>query len=352
MADRNIMKNLIKNSKIKRKSVKRKIVNRKNENLLSEIDSARKKIREKLFLLKNDLAENEKMNELFFDPVKKGLKDLASKVSVPIKMEKYDEKEFKTEKKEKKENEEEDQEGENNDDNYDDDYNDDDVSLKMEHFDNFDQSERLEDEKSMGDGEDENNSTLVATGDIVQKFLDLYGYGGDELDQTYGPRKINNKWFLGSDSLEFDDENFTIGSRTFPITQGLANLIFQKRPVDHSQEDLSLYKEIMKQTNLFRRSYEENSSIMGNKGYKYVHLIKPILESENILKNNRNQLGGYLKNRFSELTNKRTLVYYHNPNDIVERLKILLGSDNAGNFSHRNEILEITNELRRRKLIR
>jgi hypothetical protein len=52
-----------------------------------------------------------------------------------------------------------------------------------------------------------------------------------------------------------------------------------------------------------------------------------------------------------ELSESKTFVYYADPNFLVERLKLLISSERAGNNSHRNEINEIVRELRTQNII-
>lgn len=48
----------------------------------------------------------------------------------------------------------------------------------------------------------------------------------------------------------------------------------------------------------------------------------------------------------------RDISYWDNPNELCERLKLLIASTESGNNSHVNEILNIVEELREAKLIK
>jgi hypothetical protein len=45
------------------------------------------------------------------------------------------------------------------------------------------------------------------------------------------------------------------------------------------------------------------------------------------------------------------LIYWDDPNELVERLHLLIASQAAGNFNHRNEIISIIEELREANII-
>lgn len=49
--------------------------------------------------------------------------------------------------------------------------------------------------------------------------------------------------------------------------------------------------------------------------------------------------------------NKPNYVFWDNPNELVERLQLLIASESAGNTSHTNEITSIIEELREAQII-
>jgi len=55
---------------------------------------------------------------------------------------------------------------------------------------------------------------------------------------------------------------------------------------------------------------------------------------------------------FKELTgNSINYVYWDDPNKLVDRLKLLVASKQAGHTGHKNEIVSIIEELREAKII-
>ena len=87
--------------------------------------------------------------------------------------------------------------------------------------------------------------------------------------------------------------------------------------------------------------------IMGNKGYKYTTIIGPLIRGDK-------KAGGGVTNIPSamKLTNNTVdYVHWDDPNELVDRLRLLDASHRAGNDAHDNEILSILEELREAGLI-
>jgi len=83
--------------------------------------------------------------------------------------------------------------------------------------------------------------------------------------------------------------------------------------------------------------------VMGNKGYKYKHVIAPLIKKSG---------AGVLKPPFAtvpsvmKVTNKKVdYVHWDNSNELVDRLRLLNASRRAGNGAHDNEIQSILEEL-------
>jgi hypothetical protein len=50
-------------------------------------------------------------------------------------------------------------------------------------------------------------------------------------------------------------------------------------------------------------------------------------------------------------TKRIEYIYFDDPNEIVDRLRLLIASQEAGNTGHTNEIISIIEELREAKII-
>lgn len=240
----------------------------------------------------------------------------------------------------------------------------------------------------------------------VQEYIESYGGLSKEYilghlldtvreyDTTYGPRREilkdrNNreydtgKWLLGSGYIDFNKNGdyiyiTTRDRKTFTYKGSLAlyELIFKNVPnkavVEKDMQAKRDYKDIIERTNLHKRGFSANAPLRSNSGRKYMDFIKPITKGDfNEPKPIRSALprpsiGGQPKPNRSlqssssiggrgmlNLENKKVqYVPYKNPNTLVGRLRILLGSKLAGNTSNDNEIVYIIEELKRSKIIK
>lgn len=156
-----------------------------------------------------------------------------------------------------------------------------------------------------------------------------------DIDKTYGPKIRKNGYIhLGKKEIKLVDNALTIENTSYPLTQGLGNLIFSKSPKLYTENDLKTYKSILNQTSA-------HLTVDGKKikkgGNKYADIIQNLFPSGNGL---------------SVKLQKHNLVYWNDPNELVERLRLLLASKAAGNTGVSNEILSIFEELREAGLIK
>jgi len=167
----------------------------------------------------------------------------------------------------------------------------------------------------------------------------------DIVDRTYGPRYDHDlsQWYLGNTSIDFQKDNkIILGNKQYIGTKGLYELLFSKNPVKYTNTDLMNYGEILKLTSVHKRNYDAAKQVSGNGGYKYLSVIKPLLEKI------EGKSGGDLMSY-----NEKPIeyVYWDDINELVERLRLLYASKSAGNNSVVNEIQSIVEELREAQVI-
>ena len=177
---------------------------------------------------------------------------------------------------------------------------------------------------------------------------------------VYNPE--TSRWTLGSQAMDFDRNtgNLIIGGEHFGNTQGLYNLIFYKDPDKYTKDDLEKYKKVLEKTNLYRTGYSVVGKVKGNSGPKYTQIIKPLLTeskfrfsrpaSASSMSSSSFYQGSGLDKMFYN-KNRVEYVYWDNVNELVDRMRLLYASKQAGNTSHDNEILSIIEELREAKVI-
>lgn len=163
------------------------------------------------------------------------------------------------------------------------------------------------------------------------------------IDNTYGPYKISNTWKIGSKTFQLNKDDIFIDDNKYKVTPGLLQLIIYKKPRDYDANDLKVYKEILALTNAHKRNNDPNQGMKGSRAYKYTKIIKNLFKSE---KNTTFEGQGLM-----QTLKKPNYIYWNDPNELVERLKLLLSSQSAGHNNHNNEIVSIIEELREANII-
>lgn len=166
--------------------------------------------------------------------------------------------------------------------------------------------------------------------------------GNKKLDTIFGPHKMENgDWKFGNSILKLTDDKIIIGQKSWALTPGLYSLLFHKNPKQFDSSELAIYKHILLDTNAHRRNYDPNNQINGNRGYKYKKIINKLFTTTT-------HVG---KGLMEVNLNKPNYIYWDNPNEIVDRLRLLIASQHAGNNNHSNEIISIVEELREANII-
>ncbi|KAE9530111.1 hypothetical protein AGLY_011573 [Aphis glycines] len=171
--------------------------------------------------------------------------------------------------------------------------------------------------------------------DDYQDFEITDWFKSYDIDKTYGPKiNTNGNMYLGKKEIKLVDNTLTIEDSSYPITPGLGNLIFSKSPKLYTSNDLKTYKSILNKTSAHLTA---DGSKIKKGGNKYTDIIQNLFPSGSGL---------------SVKLQKHNLVYWNDPNELVDRLRLLLASKAAGNTGVSNEILSIFEELREAGLIK
>lgn len=177
------------------------------------------------------------------------------------------------------------------------------------------------------------------------------------LNVPYGVRSEGSKLMIGNTPISFREIDDTseelsivaIGKNNYEITPGLKELLFQSKPNLEliTEKDKLVYKDILESTNSHRRGFNPSNQIQGNSGMKYCQIIKPLFFYSDL----NTKQGGSLP--FLKTYKSNTdFVYWDNPNELIERLKILIASKDAGNTNHDNEIISIIEELKEAGIVK
>ena len=151
------------------------------------------------------------------------------------------------------------------------------------------------------------------------------GITRDSKGQFRGNKKILT---IAYNNIYIDGEKFT-------GTPGLWELIMENRPnpKNYEKEDLDNYGELLFKTNALRRNFNpDNSNPRSSKGYKWENILKPIWDAK-------------MKK------GSGVVVIPSDPNALLERLDLLLASQEAGHTGVRNELVSICDELKRQGVL-
>ena len=165
------------------------------------------------------------------------------------------------------------------------------------------------------------------------------------VDCTYGVRLVDNKYKIGNQPIYFKANKVVqIGDAgnkvSYKGTIGLYELLFKTHPTYYTEDDLVKYKNILYQTSAHRLNYTPTNPINVNKSHKYKTIISQLFNGEH------KGHGFYTWKQVHPINHKLDYKYWDDPNELVDRLYLLIASRNAGHTGHENEIKEIIQELR------
>lgn len=167
-----------------------------------------------------------------------------------------------------------------------------------------------------------------------------------QLDTIYGLHKnVDGEWYFANNKLKFNKNVIHINNIKQKMSPGLFQLLFHAKPLHYNKNDLKTYKNILIATNAHKRNYKPDSQIKGTKSFKYQYIIKKLFIPKLYIGGN-----GLSMKSFS--SSKPNYIYWDDPNELVDRLRLLLSSESAGHNNHKNEIISIVDELKEAKIIK
>ena len=184
-------------------------------------------------------------------------------------------------------------------------------------------------------------------------------------DTTFGIRKENGDHYIGNKHVIIRDNNIYIkdSGEKFEGTDSLWKLITLREPVDVDKKDKDEYERLMIKTNVIHRNNDpKNPHPKGNRGNKWKKIIGPIwyknqgFSEEDAIKmaNNRRyreRLVKKMRKIKREYEGSGVVVIPSDPNALLERLDLLLASQEAGHTGVRNELVSICDELKRQGVL-
>jgi hypothetical protein len=198
-----------------------------------------------------------------------------------------------------------------------------------------------------------------------EDMMDIY----EHMNVPFGIHTKNRELMMGNTPVSLSLINnapntekkyiVTVNDKKYELTAGLKELLMRNKPDLKivSEKDKFYYKEMLIHTNAHKRDFDPNGQLKGDKGLKYNTIIKPLFSQlTTVNKDLDNKLvqpkiGGHLP-ELKHYKRNTDYIYWDDPNELIERLKLLIASKNAGNNNHDNEIISIIEELKEANIIK
>ena len=188
--------------------------------------------------------------------------------------------------------------------------------------------------------EEEDDEELV--GEIAYEFLNK-----PFSDKTFGIRKEKGHHYIGNQHVIIGKNDIILPkyNERFKGTRGLWELIMSKTPKNYTDKDYDNYEDLMIMTNaLHRGNDEDNPHPKGSGSTKWKKLLSPIWY--------RKKGGIYRFSKKKEgYEGEGVVVIPSDPNALLERLDLLLASQEAGHTGVGNKLVSICDELKRQGVL-
>ena len=160
-------------------------------------------------------------------------------------------------------------------------------------------------------------------------------------DKNFGVRKEKGHHYIGSQHIIIKNDDIILDDgELFDGTPGLWGLITSKDPdndyIDWTKEDRYNYDKLMLKTNALHKYYKPTKGPRSSKSSKWNNILSSIWFGEKPKK-------GY--------EGEGIVVIPSDPNALLERLDLLLASQEAGHTGVRNELVSICDELKRQGVL-
>ena len=170
-------------------------------------------------------------------------------------------------------------------------------------------------------------------GDIAESYLRKF-VSKEEADTTYGLKDRKGAFYIGNKPVVIKENNIVVEDEEYEGTPGLWELIVSKKQKDFTKEDYNSYAKLMVKTNVLHSGYNpENKKPRSSRSYKWTNILSDIWD-------NRKNYGG-----------SGVIIISGDPNALLERLDLLLSSQEAGHTGVGNELVSICDELKRQGVL-
>ena len=222
-------------------------------------------------------------------------------------------------------------------------YNIPDIISDMEAVKRYGQEKQKEKEEEEEEKQEEKSGTL---GVIAHKYL--HGKEPYDRDKTFGihfgqdgnyhmgAQQGKDRVYRGNHKMiTVAYNNIFVDGKKFTGTPGLWELIMKNKPIKYTKEDLRSYGDLLFQTNAMNQDFDRtNSYPRASRSDKWLNIVGPIWAE-----------------RTAKQYGSGVVVIPSDPNALLERLDLLLASQEAGHTGVRNELVSICDELKRQGVL-
>ena len=174
----------------------------------------------------------------------------------------------------------------------------------------------------------------IALGEIAEEYLK-----DPNRDKILGLRNVEGLYYIGNKQATIMNNNILIGGEKFKGTPGLWELLMSKNPDNFTENDYDEYEKLMVKTNALHKDYNPNNPYPRSSKSNKWYLVSQIWANREHTKKKEGYEG------------KGVVVIPSNPNALLERLDLLLASQEAGHTGVRNELVSICDELKRQGVL-
>ena len=224
-----------------------------------------------------------------------------------------------------------------------------DIVSDMEAVKKYGQEKQEEEEEEEEEKQEEKSGTL---GDIAHKYL--HGKEPYDRDKTFGIHfGQDGNYHMGAQQgkdgvyrgnfkmITIAYNNIYVDGEKFKGTPGLWELIMEKEPKKYTKEDLKRYGDLLFKTNAINQDFNKNNPYpRASRSYKWQNIVSLIWAEKTAGK----KIG-------ETSVGKGVVVIPSDPNALLERLDLLLASQEAGHTGVRNELVSICDELKRQGVL-
>ena len=183
---------------------------------------------------------------------------------------------------------------------------------------------------------DKSEEDILKFGPVATNALRKFLRKG-EPDQTFGIRDEGGKFYIGDKQVVIEDNNIIVGDKEYEGTPGLWVLIVSQKPNEEiiMRRDLENYENLLYKTNsLYNKNDPTQKRPKGNyRGDAW------------------NKVKKFWYNCEKYEGKGVVVIIPSDPNALLERLDLLLASQDAGHTGVSNELVSICDELKRQEII-